>query len=796
MMNQLLTVRVSPLLALSASLLISACGGNDGQYPSSQTVVAIPDVVSIGAPPNADLAEAVSFTNSAANLSGLTFVWSFGDGSSSTEASPKHSYRKGGDYEVSLTVTNTAGNSKESKFKLSVNNLSGVRGLICSGPNHSGWCWQAPLPSGNYADNFGFANANVGWRVGRAGDIFKTVDAGKTWNRQNSGVTANLQEVRSFDDKIAWVVGDQKTLLHTIDGGVHWRALPSPLAADSQPKSSNRQFITVLSASSLLIETDNASFYSSNSGSNWDYWQLTKQEMTELGSVYGVRGSSLLRSIPTNRQPEQVLILEDENGTGLSQVALGLSGENVVIVRGKTQDRVVNDLVQLGKPLAWRSDDAGLHWKSLSVQGLPLGSEASRLYSLDKEGKVWLTLHEGKTYRSEDGGVNWHVLFASNPTGTADVRSFDAYFPPAGKVLFDGSRAYLIYKQAAVFQYSDDLGKTWSTMKYPQSESGSASELTDLQVQNGLLIFDDFYSGGYVSVDKGNRWTKVLTRTFPIQTSHHSVAFANAKDGLLVDASGAIKASNDGGKTWNVKNSLLPTSYGEQQLLQFVAPGIAYLLWKDGLIYKTQDSGSSWSFAGPSPASTNFEFFDEKNGWAHVGIDLWPVVFTRDGGKFWDVLISPYRQINSVWLDNTSTVTIASDAGLIAQLLEGRSEWQQRYTGTNKNLRKVYSFDGKMMWAVGDHATVLRSDDFGQNWNPVLVPGQVHFNDIHFADAKHGWIVGQQGFVLVTQDGGSNWKQQWAGTNADLLKVQFVDSKTGWIVGAGGTLLATGTGGF
>jgi photosystem II stability/assembly factor-like uncharacterized protein len=272
------------------------------------------------------------------------------------------------------------------------------------------------------------------------------------------------------------------------------------------------------------------------------------------------------------------------------------------------------------------------------------------------------------------------------------------------------------------------------------------------------------------------------------------VTFANTKSGLLVNASGDLKVSNDGGRTWSEKSRSLPRSYVTKHLLQFVAPGTAYLLWEDGLIYKTQDNGTSWSFAGPNPTSTNFGFFDEKNGWAHIGIDLWPVVITRDGGKFWEVLVSPYRQINSVWLDNTSTVTIASDAGLISQL--GSSGWQQRYTGTNKNLRKVYSLDRKTMWVVGDSATVLRSDDAGLNWKTVPVPGQVNLTDIQFVDVKNGWIVGQQGFILVTQDGGTTWKQQNSGTNVDLLKVQFVDSKTGWIVGAYATLLATGTGGF
>ncbi|MBC3809588.1 PKD domain-containing protein [Undibacterium seohonense] len=797
MLNRFFTSRLSMVLAVAAGLLISACGGgNDDKLSPPLAAAVLPEILSISAPPNPDLSEAVAYTHSAATMSGLTFVWNFGDGSNSTEAAPKHRYSKAGDYEVSLIVSNSAGHSKESKIKVSVNNLAGVRGLVCSGANDTGWCWQAPQPSGNYADNFMFANLNTGWRVGGAGDIFKTADAGKTWVRQISGVNASLFEVRNFDDKIVWVLGDKKTLLHTIDGGAHWRALPSPLAVGSQRRLDSSQFLTVLSASNLLLETDSASYYSEDSGLTWDTWQITMQEKTALGIVYGVQGSELLRSIPTGRQPHQVLKLEDEKGIRLSQVRIGLAGENVVLVRGKTPDQLINNVLQVGKAMAWRSDDAGMHWTGFSVNGLPAGSDNSKLYSLDKDGKVWLTLHEGKIYRSEDGGVNWSTRSESRQFNANTSPSADPYFAPFGRVLFDGSRVYVVYNYSGLDQYSDDLGKTWFPMKYPLSDDGNTALLDDIQVVNGLLILNEFYTGGFVSTDKGNSWTKVLTRPHPIQPAYHAATFADTKNGLLVNAVGEIKASQDGGKTWNINNNTLPNSYGDKLLIQFVASGTAFLLWKDGLIYKTQDKGISWSFAGPSPASTNFGFFDEKNGWAHIGIDLWPVAITRDGGKFWDVLISPYRQINSVWLDNTSTVTIASDAGLISQSSDGRAGWQQRYTGINKNLRKVYSFDGKIMWAIGDSATVLRSDDAGLNWKPVLVPGQLNFNDIQFADAKTGWIVGQQGFALATQDGGVTWKQQNTGTNVDLLKVQFVDTKTGWLVGANATLLATGTGGF
>ncbi|MEP0369291.1 MAG: PKD domain-containing protein [Cyclobacteriaceae bacterium] len=50
-----------------------------------------------------------TFTNTSIN--GASFVWDFGDGNTSTEKSPTHTYTADGDYDVVLTATNAAGSS-------------------------------------------------------------------------------------------------------------------------------------------------------------------------------------------------------------------------------------------------------------------------------------------------------------------------------------------------------------------------------------------------------------------------------------------------------------------------------------------------------------------------------------------------------------------------------------------------------------------------------------------------------------------------------------------------------------
>lgn len=60
------------------------------------------------------LKENVTFSNTSTN--GKTYAWDFGDGESSTDQSPKHSYTTPGVFKVQLTVNGTSTSSKSVKI--------------------------------------------------------------------------------------------------------------------------------------------------------------------------------------------------------------------------------------------------------------------------------------------------------------------------------------------------------------------------------------------------------------------------------------------------------------------------------------------------------------------------------------------------------------------------------------------------------------------------------------------------------------------------------------------------------
>src|SRR5262245_66312894 len=77
-----------------------------------------------------------------------------------------------------------------------------------------------------------FVDVNEGWAVGDEGAIWHTIDSGKTWERQPSGVRASLRAVQFLNPFTGWVVGRQElphgggsvgVVLVTRDGGLKWQ---------------------------------------------------------------------------------------------------------------------------------------------------------------------------------------------------------------------------------------------------------------------------------------------------------------------------------------------------------------------------------------------------------------------------------------------------------------------------------------------------------------------------------------------------------------------------------------------
>lgn len=84
------------------------------------------------------------------------------------------------------------------------------------------WKIQYTAPGRKSLQDITFPDKRVGYAVGPQGKILKTTDAGKKWQSQVSGTTADLYGIDCVDHTRCWVVGGLGTILYTEDGGASW----------------------------------------------------------------------------------------------------------------------------------------------------------------------------------------------------------------------------------------------------------------------------------------------------------------------------------------------------------------------------------------------------------------------------------------------------------------------------------------------------------------------------------------------------------------------------------------------
>jgi photosystem II stability/assembly factor-like uncharacterized protein len=100
---------------------------------------------------------------------------------------------------------------------------------------------------------------------------------------------------------------------------------------------------------------------------------------------------------------------------------------------------------------------------------------------------------------------------------------------------------------------------------------------------------------------------------------------------------------------------------------------------------------------------------------------------------------------------------------LIAPLLQAQTEAWQRINPipVESSLNDISLLPDGRIVAVGSGATVIYSDNDGDDWEIIFVPDSISrdvgFNRVDFADHLHGMAVGSYYSIIKTDDGGETW---------------------------------------
>lgn len=233
----------------------------------------------------------------------------------------------------------------------------------------------------NHRDLF-FINSEIGFVVGYNGDIYKTINAGVAWHKQNSGTTLHLHSVYFLNRDIGFASGQAMSdcldddcdkgsvFLKTTDGGETW---------------TKKLFEEYISIKSLH-------FFNESQG---------------LALIY-------MPDIPNSRD---YYIAKTENG-GDSWALIDLDIK-------PTYDKFycVNDMVFVAgeNQKIYKSTDYGENWETIMTP-VSVSNDIRNLYFYDE--MIGFIDEITSIYKTTDGGLNWKTL--DSPFSSFDVLHFNS----------------------------------------------------------------------------------------------------------------------------------------------------------------------------------------------------------------------------------------------------------------------------------------------------------------------------------------------------------------------------------
>ena len=246
----------------------------------------------------------------------------------------------------------------------------------------------------------------------------------------------------------------------------------------------------------------------------------------------------------------------------------------------------------------------------------------------------------------------------------------------------------------------------------------------------------------------------------------------------------------------------------------FVDQNRGWVVGSKGALLATVDGGKSWQIR-PKPTEDvlrDVYFSDARNGWLVCETNVYELktrdqprsylMTTNDGGATWTRMNIRDADMDArllrVLFSPGGRGWVLGEAGTLFTTGDDGLNWKRQQLPTRHLLLGGALIDNDRGWLVGAGGTILQTSDGGGTWHassPVEAQG-VRFNAASFVDSRLGWTVGGSGKIFRTVNGGRTFQPQISGVAADLLDVKFVNALDGWAAGADGTIVHTFDGGL
>jgi len=251
-----------------------------------------------------------------------------------------------------------------------------------------------------------FINSEIGFVVGYHGDIYKTINSGVAWQKQNSGTPMHLFSVYFLNQNTGFASGNS-VFLKTTNGGETW----TKKIFEEYVNIESLHFFTESKGLALIYTPDipnSRDYYiakTENGGESWEFIDLPIMPMHD--KFYCI--------------------------------------DNVVFIAGENQK-------------IYKSTDYGENWETINTP-IPAYNFVRNLYFYNKN--IGFIDGISNIYKTTDGGINWEVV--NFPFSSFEVLHFNSeteFFNIEAVLVYDGGD-FPTFKGSRSYQTSNG-GETWT----------------------------------------------------------------------------------------------------------------------------------------------------------------------------------------------------------------------------------------------------------------------------------------------------------------------------------------------
>ena len=400
--------------------------------------------------------------------------------------------------------------------------------------------------------------------------------------------------------------------------------------------------------------------------------------------------------------------------------------------------------------------DAGKTWTMETREDLiPL----NEIFFLDNQ-HGWMVGYDGLILWTNDGGEIWNEV----KVNTSEIT--DVHF-------IDKDIGYAVGVQGYLAKSSDG-GKTWEQLSIDYK--GNIVDVTFTSPEKGFI---STISDLLITNDGGTTWQSVGFEE-DLGGVYRKIQFIDEKIGVAMGDSGTLIKTTDGGENWVF---VTQGPIGTFNSADFPSPGLGFAVNSNGEIFRITDKAEK-IYQADQNALRNIQFLDDQTGWVSGSDGM--VFKTTDSGLTWSQLQTPVdAHLESMhFIDKeTGFFGISAYSQLLKTTDSGKTWEVLDIKSGNFVARGIYFLTKNKGFIVGENSTIKMTVDGGVTWVDKYSEERGYLFDIYFVDDQFGWAVGQSR-VVTTTDGGNSWTLQENSTNSSLMNIHFINRLEGFSVGS------------